>query len=212
MHEYYFKIRKDDIEFEFSTTDKTAFEQQLADWINGLVNGAHVKEPQSSEIFQSKEAEQSAPRSGFKEIKALASINSMTAPSFDFSDTKEERVAEVNFERALEESMQHPKTEVVEKQDTGTDFLEFYNRYNPQNDIDKLVVAGLYILNIEHEERFTIKQINAKLVPSTGSAIDHSTVDEAIKQNLLRIVPDLTETNEYTEYTLTDEGENYFIV
>ena len=123
-----------------------------------------------------------------------------------------ERVAEVNFERALEESMQYPKTEVVEKQDTGTDFLEFYNRYNPQNDIDKLVVAGLYILNAEHEERFTIKQINAKLVPSTGSAIDHSTVDEAIKQNLLRIVPDLTETNEYTEYTLTDEGENYFIV
>ena len=79
MHEYYFKIRKGDIEFEFSTTDKTAFEQQLADWINGLVNGAHVKEPQNSEIFQSKEAEQSAPRSGFKEIKALASINSMTA-------------------------------------------------------------------------------------------------------------------------------------
>ena len=38
MHEYYFKIRKGDIEFEFSTTDKFAFEQQLADWINGLVN------------------------------------------------------------------------------------------------------------------------------------------------------------------------------
>ena len=213
MHEYYFKIRKGDVEFEFSTTDKATFEQKLADWINGLVNGTYVGTAKDDEAFEQElKTQNDASRSGFKEIKALASINSMSAPTFDFSDTKQEIVTEVDFESALEESMQNPRTEVVEKQDIGTDFLEYYNTYNPQNDIDKLVVAGMYILNVEHEERFTIKQINAKLVPSIGAAINHATIDEAIKQNLLRIVPDLTETNEYTEYTLTDEGEHYFIV
>lgn len=210
MHEYYFKIRKGDIEFEFSTTDKIAFEQQLADWINGLVNATPSETIEKNEKFDADENK--LHRSGFKEIKALASINSMTAPSFEFSDTKEERIAEVNFERALEESMQNPKTEVVEKADITSDFAEYLKTFNPQNDIDKLVVAGMYILNIEHQERFTIKQINAKLVPATGTAVDHSTMDEAIKQNLVRVVPDLTQTNEYTEYTLTDEGENYFVV
>ena len=209
MHEYYFKIRKGDIEFEFSTTDKFTFEQQLGDWINGLVNGTPLKQPK--ETPQS-EPEPQAQRSGFINVKALASINDMSAPTFDFSDTKEDPVAEVDFERALEESIQNPKTEVVEKVDTGADFEQYLSTYNPQNDIDRLIVAGMYILNIENKEMFTIKELNAKLVPATGSAVDHATIDEAIKQNLVRIVPDLTQTSEYTQYTLTDEGENYFIV
>ena len=209
MHEYYFKIRKGDIEFEFSTTDKFTFEQQLGDWINGLVNGTPLKQPK--ETLQS-EPEPQAQRSGFINVKALASINDMSAPTFDFSDTKEDLVAEVDFERALEESIQNPKTEVVEKVDTGADFEQYLSTYNPQNDIDRLIVAGMYILNIENKEMFTIKELNAKLVPATGSAVDHATIDEAIKQNLVRIVPDLTQTSEYTQYTLTDEGENYFIV
>ena len=209
MHEDYFKIRKGDIEFEFSTTDKFTFEQQLGDWINGLVNGTPLKQPK--ETPQS-EPEPQAQRSGFINVKALASINDMSAPTFDFSDTKEDLVAEVDFERALEESIQNPKTEVVEKVDTGADFEQYLSTYNPQNDIDRLIVAGMYILNIENKEMFTIKELNAKLVPATGSAVDHATIDEAIKQNLVRIVPDLTQTSEYTQYTLTDEGENYFIV
>ena len=209
MHEYYFKIRKGDIEFEFSTTDKFTFEQQLGDWVNGLVNGTPLKQPK--ETPQS-EPEPQAKRSGFINIKALASINDMSAPTFDFSDTKEDLVAEVDFERALEESIQNPKTEVVEKVDTGADFEQYLSTYNPQNDIDRLIVAGMYILNIENKEMFTIKELNAKLVPATGSAVDHAVIDEAIKQNLVRIVPDLTQTSEYTQYTLTDEGENYFIV
>ena len=173
------------------------------------MNGTPLKQPK--ETPQS-EPEPQAQRSGFINVKALASINDMSAPTFDFSDTKEDLVAEVDFERALEESIQNPKTEVVEKVDTGADFEQYLSTYNPQNDIDRLIVAGMYILNIENKEMFTIKELNAKLVPATGSAVDHATIDEAIKQNLVRIVPDLTQTSEYTQYTLTDEGENYFIV
>lgn len=134
----------------------------------------------------------------------------MTTPVFD-SAQKANIVEEVNFERALEESMQNPKTEVVEKVDMISDFEGYLHSYNPQNSIDNLVVTALYILNIENKERFTIKQLNAKLVPLTGKPVDHSVIEDAMNQNLIRIVPDLTGTSEYTEYTLTDEGEGYFV-
>lgn len=230
MHEYYFKIKKGDIEFEFSTNDKFTFEQQLSDWINGVVRGDYV-EPPKKEIEEDnnnqtnaneeekpflpeeQEQQQETPpqRSGFLNVKALTSINDINTPTFDFSDTKEETIAEINFEQTLAESIENPKTEVVEKKEITSDFQEYLNSYNPQNDIDKLIIAGLYTLNVENKERFTIKQLNSKLVPTTGAPIDHGTIDEAIKQNLVRIVPDLTGTNEFTEYTLTEDGENYFI-
>ena len=229
MHEYYFKIRKGDIEFEFSTNDKFTFEQQLSDWINGVVRGDYV-EPPKKEIEEDnnnqtnanedekpflpedqEQQETTHQRSGFLNVKALTSINDINTPTFDFSDTKEETIAEINFEQTLAESIENPKTEVVEKKEITSDFQEYLNSYNPQNDIDKLIIAGLYTLNVENKERFTIKQLNSKLVPTTGEPIDHKTIDEAIKQNLVKIVPDLTGTNEFTEYTLTEDGENYFI-
>lgn len=133
-----------------------------------------------------------------------------TTPVFD-SAQKANIVEEVNFERALEESMQNPKTEVVEKVDMISDFEGYLHSYNPQNSIDNLVVTALYILNIENKERFTIKQLNAKLVPLTGKPVDPFCNRRCNEQNLIRIVPDLTGTSEYTEYTLTDEGEGYFV-
>lgn len=272
MHEYYFKIKKSDIEFECSTTDKIVFEQQFSDWINKIVNGSYavqtdaveekveetteeitdkiseeseepILEPVeendiqlaekpieevNSEIIEEHVAaeeknvfipqnieesfeETSSNRSGFLNVKAMASINEITTPAFDFADAKENNNTEFNFENALEDSLENPKTEVIEKRDVVFGFQEYLYSYNPQSNIDKLIVTGLYILNIEHKERFTIKQLNAKLVPATGAPVDHRIVNEALKQNLLRIVPDLTGTNEFTEYTLTEEGEQYFI-
>ncbi|MBS6552595.1 MAG: hypothetical protein KH321_01490 [Clostridium sp.] len=214
MHEYYFKIKKGDLEFEFSTTDKFTFEEKLSDWINGIVHGAYIEPPHQppaqTQEQQHDNAKEPVQRSGFIDVKNLSSINDLTTPVFD-SAQKANIVEEVNFERALEESMQNPKTEVVEKVDMISDFEGYLHSYNPQNSIDNLVVTALYILNIENKERFTIKQLNAKLVPLTGKPVDHSVIEDAMNQNLIRIVPDLTGTSEYTEYTLTDEGEGYFV-
>ena len=43
MHEYYFKIRKNDIEFEFSTNDKQAYEDEMYNWVKGFTG---EKEPE----------------------------------------------------------------------------------------------------------------------------------------------------------------------
>ena len=222
MYEYYFKIKKGDIEFECSTNDKVTFEEKLSDWINGIVKGEYVKPPENikssgeedlSESENVQTEESGLQRSGFIDVKNLVSINNMTTPQYNSSLMNEdtEQISEADFEQTLADSIQNPKTVVVEKQDSLSDFEGYLNSYNLQNDTDRLIVAAKYILNIENQERFSIKQLNAKLVPSTGRPVDHSMIENAIEQNLVRIVPDLTGTSEFTEYTLTEDGEGYFV-
>ena len=219
MHEYYFKIRKGDIEFEFSTSDKNAFEQQLSDWINGLVKssneGNEIKKDENMPAVETEhENSEQLTRSGFIDVKNLASINEMQSPSFEFSEKQEETPSEpgVSFEDALNDSIQNPKTEVVEKTDPASDFEEFLKSYNPESQIDYLIITALYILNVENQERFTIKQLNAKLVPLTGKPVDHAVMQEATESEYVKVVPDLTGTSEFTEYTLTEKGEGYFVL
>ena len=222
MYEYYFKIKKGDIEFECSTNDKITFEEKLSDWINGIVQGRcdtsmsaeNNNDDSSQKSENSLNDKNQLQRSGFIDVKNLVSINDMAAPQFNTSFIRQENTEEVsdkNFEETLAESIQNPKTEVVEKKDSLSDFEGYLNSYNPQNDTDRLIVTAKYILNIENQERFSIKQLNSKLVPSTGKPIDHSMIESALEQNLIRIVPDLTGMSEFTEYTLTEDGEGYFV-
>lgn len=216
MYEYYFKIKKGDIEFECSTSDKQTFEEQLSDWINGVVRGDYVAppEPKPEDKAEPKDVSEDKPqRSGFIDVKNLVSVNDMSVPQPDainlFEDKPELPVQD--FEQALEESINNPKTEVIEKTDNVSDFSTYLYSYNPQSPLDYLIITAMYILNIENKELFSIKQINAKLVPLSGEPITHAVIEEAINQNLIKIVPDLTGTCEFTEYTLTQDGEGYFV-
>ena len=166
MHEYYFKIKKGDIEFECSTTDKLTFEQKLSDWINGLVQGKELPAPETKEEVNNNNTEEKPQRSGFIDVKSLASINEIQTPNFNIGDENNQTNTEqINFEDALNDSIQNPKTEVVEKKDITSEFEEFTKSYNPETQIDYLIITALYILNVENQERFTIKQLNSKLVP-----------------------------------------------
>lgn len=217
MYEYYFKIKKGDIEFECSTNDKITFEEKLSDWINGIVRGEYVAPPKDNSIPAVKadsEIKDKPQRSGFIDVKNLASINEMTTPRFNSSllaDEIERDLSKINFEDALKESVENPKTEVIEKTDTIAEFEGYLNSYNPQSDMDRLIIAAKYILNNENQECFSIKQLNSKLVPAKEKPVDHSLIESAIAQEYIKKVPDLTGTSEISEYTLTSAGEGYFI-
>ena len=215
MHEYYFKIKKGDIEFECSTTDKVAFEQKISDWINGLVNGEYIEPPKETPTDETDtvdEKHQTSQRSGFIEVKNLASINEIKTPDFSAFEERQKISSDtLNFEEALQESLENPKTEVKEKQEQLSEFEEYLRKYNPESTMDYLIVTAMFVSNIENNQRFSIKQLNAKLVPLTGVPIDHSMIQDSIEQNYLRVVPDLTGESELTEYELTNDGESYFV-
>lgn len=201
MHEYYFKIKKGDIEFEFSTSDKIAFEEQLSDWIKGVTNS-------QSPIFEMPilENEDKPARMGFIEVKELVKINDIQSPSIL---VEEETQTFENFENILEESMENPKVEVVEKVEIITPFQAYLSAFAPQNQTDFLILTAKFLSDNESSHNFSLKQLNAKLVPATGNPIDHSVINDAIEEGLIAIVPDCTDVIEVTEYALTEAGEEY---
>ena len=218
MHEYYFKIKKGEIEFEFSTTDKISFEEKLSDWTNKITKQNNIISTDKSINKENIEAEKpQTKRSDFIDIQNFSSINEIQIQDFSLFeekqlDTNNITSKSLSFEDALKESIQNPKTEVIEKEESKSEFDEFVTSFNPESQMDYLIITALYLQNIEQLERFSIKQINSKIVPLTGNAIDHAMIQESIEQNYIKIIPDLTQTSELTEYALTDEGETYFIV
>ena len=196
MHEYGFKIKKGDLEFEFSTTDKNAFEEQLSDWIRGVMKS-------ESPIVETPINEENIPqRKGFIEVKELVKINEIQSP---------EPKMEENFEEILEESIQNPKTEVIEKTEVMTPFKAYLSAFLPKNSTDYLVLTAKFLADNENVHNFSIKQLNAKLVPAIGKPIDHNDIHEAIEASVLAEVPNYTDVSDVKEYTLTEAGENYAV-
>lgn len=197
MHKYYFKIRKGELEFEFSTTEKIAFEEQLSDWIKGAMDS-------QSPLTEIPVEESNKPeRKGFIEVKEMVKINDLNAPDKD--------MPEEDFENILEDAIENPKVEVEEKTEITSPFLAYLSVFSPKNPTDYLVLTAKYLSENEDLHRFSLKQLNAKLVPATQSPITHNTVQEALENGLITIVPNYTNVADVTEYSLTQSGEGYFI-
>ena len=196
MHEYYFKIRKNDIEFEFSTDDKQAYEEEMYNWVRGFTSQKEQEKVSRPDL--------SAKRSGFiDDIRNMVRINEIKIP--------DAKTSTENFDTLLEETMAQPKTEVVEKTQNTSSFEEYVQSFHPSEQMDYLMITGKYIMDIENNERFSIKQLNSKLVPLTGIPVDHTIIKQAMEEDLIRIIPDLTGMSDVTEYSLTDKGEGYFV-
>lgn len=198
MSDYYFKIKKGDVEFEFSTTDKSAFEEQLYDWLKGF---SLNEEPDS--LPTPKIAGERPERKGFIEIKNLTTINDMQVPD-TLTSTE-------SFDTLLDMTIEKPTTDVVEKKIDNESFESYAVSFNPEEPMDYLMLSSKFLMEKEHLERFSLKQLNAKIVPLTENPITHDIINQAIEDGLLRVIPDLTGLSEVTEYTLTEKGEGYFI-
>ena len=107
--------------------------------------------------------------------------------------------------------MKKPQTEFIEKTGNASSFADYVQSFNPVEQMDYLMITAKYILDIENTERFSIKQLNSKLLPLTGTPVDHNIINQAIEEGLIRIIPDLTGMSDVTEYTLTEQGEGYFV-
>ena len=59
----------------------------------------------------------------------------------------------------------------------------------------------------EQKPRFTLKQLNAKLMQNLAVIIDHSVLQEAINRDYIECLPDLTGVVGASEYRLTAYGE-----
>ena len=124
--------------------------------------------------------------------------------------TENENVQNV-FDTILDRSMQTPQSELSFKPNPSIKkdnaFLNYISGRKIDRKIDYLLMTAYYFTQYEQKPRFTLKQLNAKLMQNIAIILDHSVIQEAINREYLECLPDLTGVVGASEYRLTAYGE-----
>lgn len=224
---YSFTFKKDDIFVEFMTSDKLVVERQFKIWVDAASGYSRkksaeksaeenlkqppkeekaekFKKPTTIKSVQNKKETKKEPQEVFdKASTLLKTVNSIQNPK-----SQKEKQLEPEFEKILENTKENPSLEFQNKQDKT--FLEFVNSKKTQNKLHYFIIAAYYLSEYEKEDRFTLKQVNSKLMQNLSEVIDHSVLQDSIRQELIEVVPDYTGLSEVCEYTLTPRGEEFF--
>lgn len=119
------------------------------------------------------------------------------------------------FDNILENSLNNQKTELTFKANPTIQkdnaFLNFINSRKIERKIDYLLLTAYYFTQYEQKPRFTLKQLNAKLMQNIAVIIDHSVLQESINRDYIECLPDLTGLVGASEYRLTAYGEKVLL-
>lgn len=133
------------------------------------------------------------------------------APSQNEQKSVNEENTSPEFDSILDKSMNVPQTELsfkpspTIKKDNA--FLNYIEGRKITKKIDYLLLTAYYFTQFEQKPRFTLKQLNAKLMQNIAVILDHSVVQEAINRDYIECLPDLTGVVGASEYRLTAYGE-----
>lgn len=126
----------------------------------------------------------------------------------------EERTTGV-FDDILENSIKNPKTELTFKTSPSIKkdnaFLNYISARKIERKIDYLLLTAYYFTQYEQKPRFTLKQLNAKLMQNIAVILDHGVLQEAINRDYIECLPDLTGLVGASEYRLTAYGEKVLL-
>ena len=115
------------------------------------------------------------------------------------------------FDEILEDSIKTPQEEMnvkvtpsIKKDDA---YINYIGGRKVEKKIDYLLLTAYYFTQYEQKPRFTLKQLNAKLMQNLAVIIDHAVLQEAINRDYIECLPDLTGLVGASEYRLTAYGE-----
>lgn len=239
MSTYSFKITKGKYQLSLTTTDKDLVVEQFALWIkkaSEYTQNKKVKECKEMvssqinterEITQQKIDEQLKRLPKQKPLEDEESFKTNTQKNLDifYSPAQENRTEQAmiqnptppqdGFDSILENSINNPQTELsfkpspTIKKDNA--FLNYISNRKVERKIDYLLLTAYYFTQYEQKPRFTLKQLNAKLMQNIAVIIDHSVLQEAINRDYIECLPDLTGLVGASEYRLTAYGEKVLL-
>ena len=235
MSVYSFKIKKGKYELSLSTTDKEMVVEEFAKWVRKASDYVqkhkieqHKAEMNSqinteNELNQQKIDEQ-LKRHPVKQIEEETPVDKKQETEENLSvfygpkqpeekqETPNEKLAaSTDFDGILEKSLNYPQTELsfkpspTIKKDNA--FINYINERKVEKRIDYLLLTAYYLTQYEQKPRFTLKQLNAKLMQNVAIILDHSVIQEAINRDYIECLPDLTGVVGASEYRLTAYGE-----
>jgi len=231
MSNYTFNITKGKFKLTLSTEDKDFVNDEFEKWVRKASEYVQKKKAREGrdrvanqieeerEITQRKIDEQLKRRPKPEPIEDAPSVEMAQkekaldvfyAPSKQ--SAKEFQGSEKGlFDNILNNSMSSPQTELSFKPSPSIKkdnaFLNYIGGRNVDKKIDYLLLTAYYFTQFEQKPRFTLKQLNAKLMQNLAIILDHSVVQEAINRDYIECLPDLTGVVGSSEYRLTAYGE-----
>jgi len=241
MTTYSFKITKGKYQLSLTTTDRDMIVDEFEKWVrkaSEYVNknkGHETVSHASSQVLSERELtqrkieeqlkrtpipepEEKKPEqegTGKQGIDALYAPPELEKePAQPTIKTENENVQNV-FDTILDRSMQAPQTEISFKPNPSIKkdnaFLNYISGRKVERKIDYLLMTAYYFTQYEQKPRFTLKQLNAKLMQNIAVILDHSVIQEAINREYLECLPDLTGVVGASEYRLTAYGEKILL-
>lgn len=165
--------------------------------------------PQKNQIEESEKVEQiEENKEVFDQASSLLkTINAIQEPQAPQDEAKVQPQMP-DFESVLENTIDTQSFEPVRTKDNV--FLEIINTKSPQDKFQYFLITAHYLHENENLERFTLKQINAKLMQNLAMVVDHTVLRDAINAGFAELVPDLTGISNVNEYKITDKGEKFY--
>ena len=237
MTTYSFKVTKGRYQLLLTTTDKEMIVEEFEKWVKKVSEYVQknkgqdtVLRPKTSSVSERELTE----RKINEELKRVPKPEPVEeAPIEDkdeqqrnldviFNKPKEEEAAVPTittenenvqnvFDTILDRSMQTPQSELSFKPNPSIKkdnaFLNYISGRKIDRKIDYLLMTAYYFTQYEQKPRFTLKQLNAKLMQNIAIILDHSVIQEAINREYLECLPDLTGVVGASEYRLTAYGE-----
>lgn len=179
-------------------SESITLKNEVVDFVQFEIN----KDEKIEESVTQPQEQQESPEVFDKASTLLKTINTIQNPP------QEEEKPAIAFESVLDKTIENPTFEPNKTKDPV--FLNLLQSKKTEDKFNFLIITSYYLSEFEKMERFSLKQINAKLMQSISTIIEHPTLQEAINQNLLEVVPDLTGASDVAEYRLTRAGEEFF--
>lgn len=239
MSVYSFKITKGKYQLSLSTTDKELVVEQFALWVrkaSDYVQNQKVKQCKDrvntqinteKEITQKKideqlkrlpkpePVEEQPVKQELSREEANKNIDIFYAPPVEERKTAPAEITPAAFDNILENSINNPQTELSFKPSPSIKkdnaFLNYISSRKVEKKIDYLLLTAYYFTQYEQKPRFTLKQLNAKLMQNIAVILDHSVLQEAINRDYIECLPDLTGLVGASEYRLTAYGEKVLL-
>lgn len=187
-----------------------------------VVENSEIKQEENIDVQTTEEIAQPEAATKAEEIESEVKQESEQPEVFDKASTLLKTINTIqnpameenapagngNFEAVLEKEIENPTFEPNRPKDQV--FLNLMKSKKTQDKFHYLIITSYYLSEFEKMERFSLKQINTKLMQNLSEVIDHAMLQDAINQGLIELVPDLTGTSEVGEYTITRLGEEFF--
>ena len=237
MATYSFRIKKGKYQLDLSTTDRELVVEQFELWVKQAGEYARsrkAKECKNIVNTQIKAEEEITKKNIEAQLARKREIpdpviekeeppKPVETPKNDLDifyappvETVAQKAQESGvFDNILENSLNNPQTELTFKTSPSIKkdnaFLNYISTRKIERKIDYLLLTAYYFTQYEQKPRFTLKQLNAKLMQNISVIIDHSVLQEAINRDYIECLPDLTGLIGASEYRLTAYGEKVLL-